>query len=187
VNPLRQYQHPIIQKAINIMWFKNKGDDGVTFQEHFSPLPVPTIALVLAVVGTNIVPDYRKLMGVLTIIRHNAASTSGPMEHAGSPVGMKNVSRLCTAPTLSRSVNFRKTRNVAIHWKKYGATFSEMPGRIRYRVLYRMVGRFSHTSTSDYAEIGRPDTPGAPDAEEDEDLPAYPGVEVPTISVADES
>jgi hypothetical protein len=58
---------------------------------------------------------------------------------------------------------------------------------ILYRVLYRMVGRFSHTSTSDYAEIGRPDTPDAPDTEEDEDLPAYPGVEVPTITVADES
>jgi hypothetical protein len=52
------YQHPIIQKAINILWFKNMDDDGMTFHEHFSPMPIPAIALVLTVVGINIVPDY---------------------------------------------------------------------------------------------------------------------------------
>jgi hypothetical protein len=52
------YQHPIIQKAINILWFKNKGDDGMTFHEHFSPMPIPAFALVLTVVGIDIVPDY---------------------------------------------------------------------------------------------------------------------------------
>lgn len=44
------YQHPIIQEAINILWFKNKDDDGMTFQEHFSPMPIPAMALVLAVI-----------------------------------------------------------------------------------------------------------------------------------------
>ncbi|KAF8484453.1 hypothetical protein DFH94DRAFT_713756 [Russula ochroleuca] len=48
-NPLHKYQHPIIQKAINIMWFKHKNDDGMTSQEHFSPIPIPALALVLTV------------------------------------------------------------------------------------------------------------------------------------------
>ena len=56
-NPLHQYRHPIIQKAINILWFKNEDDDGMTFREHFSPIPIPIIALVLTVVGFNITPD----------------------------------------------------------------------------------------------------------------------------------
>jgi hypothetical protein len=59
-NPLHKYQHPIIQKAINIMWFKHKNDDGMTSQEHFSPIPIPALALVLTVVGTNIMPDYAR-------------------------------------------------------------------------------------------------------------------------------
>jgi len=44
------YRHPIIQEAINILWFKNKDDDGMTFQEHFSPMPIRAMALVLAVI-----------------------------------------------------------------------------------------------------------------------------------------
>jgi Domain of unknown function (DUF6532) len=59
-DPLHKYQHPIIQKAINILWFKHKDDDGMTFQEHFSPIPIPAMALVLTVVGTNIMPDYTR-------------------------------------------------------------------------------------------------------------------------------
>ena len=57
-NPLHQYRHPIIQKAINILWFKNKDDDGMIFLEHFSPIPIPAVALVLTLVGMNIMPDY---------------------------------------------------------------------------------------------------------------------------------
>jgi hypothetical protein len=31
-------------------WFRNKDDDGVVFHEYFSPLSVPAIAFILAVV-----------------------------------------------------------------------------------------------------------------------------------------
>jgi len=43
------YRNPIIQEAINMLWFKNREDDGITFQEHFSPMPIRAMALVLAV------------------------------------------------------------------------------------------------------------------------------------------
>ena len=45
------YRHPIIQEAINILWFKNRDDDGMAFQEHFSPMPIRAMALVLTAVG----------------------------------------------------------------------------------------------------------------------------------------
>jgi hypothetical protein len=44
------YNHPIIQKAVNAMWFQNKRDEGVIFTEMFKPIPVPAIALVLTAV-----------------------------------------------------------------------------------------------------------------------------------------
>jgi hypothetical protein len=53
-----QYRHPIIQKLINNLWFKNEDDDGMIFLDHFSPIPIPAVALVLTVVGMNIMPDY---------------------------------------------------------------------------------------------------------------------------------
>lgn len=56
-SPLHQYRHPIIQKGINILWFKDKDDDGMTFQEHFSPIPISAVALVLTVVGINVMLD----------------------------------------------------------------------------------------------------------------------------------
>jgi Domain of unknown function (DUF6532) len=45
------YNHPIIQKAVNKMWFKNKRDEGVLFSEYFNPLAVPSIALILTAVS----------------------------------------------------------------------------------------------------------------------------------------
>ncbi|KAH9170013.1 hypothetical protein EDB89DRAFT_1369748 [Lactarius sanguifluus] len=44
------YQHPAIQKAINIMWFRNREDDGVMFHEHFPPMPIPAIAFILTLI-----------------------------------------------------------------------------------------------------------------------------------------
>jgi len=44
------YRHTAIQKAVNSLWFKNKDDDGMKFQEHFSPMPIRAMALVLAVI-----------------------------------------------------------------------------------------------------------------------------------------
>jgi hypothetical protein len=45
------YGHPIIQKAVNTVWFKNKRDEGILFAEDFEPLPVPAIALILTAVS----------------------------------------------------------------------------------------------------------------------------------------
>ncbi|KAI0288503.1 hypothetical protein B0F90DRAFT_1802638 [Multifurca ochricompacta] len=47
------YRHPIIQRAINITWFRSKDDVGVVFHERFSPMPISVIALALAVVMIN--------------------------------------------------------------------------------------------------------------------------------------
>ncbi|KAH9960454.1 hypothetical protein BC827DRAFT_396396 [Russula dissimulans] len=49
-NSKQPYRHPIIQTVVNLLWFKNKGDDGMTFREHFSPFPVRAMALVLVVI-----------------------------------------------------------------------------------------------------------------------------------------
>ncbi|KAH9008200.1 hypothetical protein EDB84DRAFT_134810 [Lactarius hengduanensis] len=48
--PRHPYRHPGLQKAINIMWFQDKEADGVTYHEHFSPVSIPAIAFILAVV-----------------------------------------------------------------------------------------------------------------------------------------
>ena len=44
------YNHPIIQRAINTMWFQNKRDEGVLFTEMFKPIPFQAIAFVLTAV-----------------------------------------------------------------------------------------------------------------------------------------
>jgi len=47
------YNHRIIQKAVNTIWFKNKRDEGVVYTDLFNPLPVQAIALVLTGVGLS--------------------------------------------------------------------------------------------------------------------------------------
>ena len=44
------YQHPIIQKAVNIAFYANKQDEGVRYPQHFSPFPLTGVALLLTVV-----------------------------------------------------------------------------------------------------------------------------------------
>ncbi|KAI9450205.1 hypothetical protein F5148DRAFT_1337392 [Russula earlei] len=48
--PRHPYRHPIIQQVINITWFQDKNSDGLIFYEHFTPIPIQTIALALAVI-----------------------------------------------------------------------------------------------------------------------------------------
>jgi hypothetical protein len=48
--PSYSYQHPIIQKVINLTWFQNKDDDGIVFYEYFAPIQIETIALALTVI-----------------------------------------------------------------------------------------------------------------------------------------
>ncbi|KAH9965684.1 hypothetical protein BGW80DRAFT_747777 [Lactifluus volemus] len=44
------YRHPIIQRAINISWFRDKNDVGAQHHEHFTPMPERAIALTLTVI-----------------------------------------------------------------------------------------------------------------------------------------
>ncbi|GJJ13727.1 hypothetical protein Clacol_007983 [Clathrus columnatus] len=44
------YSNPILQIAINEMWFQNDRDEGVKFSEYFNPIPFPVIALIFTVV-----------------------------------------------------------------------------------------------------------------------------------------
>jgi hypothetical protein len=44
------YRHPIIQQAINVIWFSDRRSEGVMFPNEFNPIPYEAIALVLAVV-----------------------------------------------------------------------------------------------------------------------------------------
>ena len=45
------YNHPIIQKAVNKMWFNNRRDEGITYPDYFSPISIPSIALILTAVS----------------------------------------------------------------------------------------------------------------------------------------
>ncbi|KAH9014235.1 hypothetical protein EDB85DRAFT_2214734 [Lactarius pseudohatsudake] len=49
-SPRHPYRHPGLQKAINITWFRDKEADGVAYHQHFSPVSIPAIAFILAVV-----------------------------------------------------------------------------------------------------------------------------------------
>jgi Domain of unknown function (DUF6532) len=44
------YRHPIIQQAINSIWFRDRRSEGAMFSEHIYPMSYEAIALVLAVV-----------------------------------------------------------------------------------------------------------------------------------------
>ncbi|KAF8415943.1 hypothetical protein L210DRAFT_3430169 [Boletus edulis BED1] len=44
------YENKIIQKAINISFYKNKRDEGVLYPEYFQPFPMAGVALILTVV-----------------------------------------------------------------------------------------------------------------------------------------
>ncbi|KAI9451007.1 hypothetical protein BJY52DRAFT_135147 [Lactarius psammicola] len=44
------YRHPIIQRAIDTTWFRNKDDVGVVDHGQFSPMPISIIAITLTVI-----------------------------------------------------------------------------------------------------------------------------------------
>ncbi|KAG6375838.1 hypothetical protein JVT61DRAFT_2697 [Boletus reticuloceps] len=47
------YENKIIQKAINISFYRNKRDEGVLYPEYFQPFPMAGVALILTVVGVQ--------------------------------------------------------------------------------------------------------------------------------------
>ncbi|KAJ7250084.1 hypothetical protein B0H12DRAFT_1019348, partial [Mycena haematopus] len=64
------YKHPIIQSAVNAMWFANRRDEGPRHPELFSPLPIRALAVVLAAIENNI--DER-LTGIRTDVAFTAS------------------------------------------------------------------------------------------------------------------
>ncbi|KAF8882080.1 hypothetical protein BD779DRAFT_1473052 [Infundibulicybe gibba] len=48
------YRNPIIQKGINVIWFRNKFDEGIEFSDMFDPIPIEAIAFVLTAVEAAI-------------------------------------------------------------------------------------------------------------------------------------
>ncbi|KAJ6540408.1 hypothetical protein B0H19DRAFT_915941, partial [Mycena capillaripes] len=63
------YRAALIQKSINIMWFANSRDEGVSFPEFFNPITKPGLALVLTV-AENLIDER------LTGIRNNIPFTA---------------------------------------------------------------------------------------------------------------
>ncbi|KAJ6529721.1 hypothetical protein B0H19DRAFT_1193142 [Mycena capillaripes] len=63
------YKHPIIQSAVNSMWFANRRDEGPRHPELFNPLRLRSLAVVLTAVENNI--DER-LTGVRTDVPFTA-------------------------------------------------------------------------------------------------------------------
>lgn len=49
------YQAKILQKVINVMWFRNKQDEGIVHATKFNPLTISALALVLTAVCTNLI------------------------------------------------------------------------------------------------------------------------------------
>ena len=44
------YQAKIVQKVVNVMWFRNKQDEGVIHEANFNPLSIQALALTLTAV-----------------------------------------------------------------------------------------------------------------------------------------
>ncbi|KAJ6564236.1 hypothetical protein B0H19DRAFT_941479 [Mycena capillaripes] len=63
------YRAALIQKSINIMWFANSRDEGVSFPEFFNPITKPGLALVLTA-AENLIDEC------LTGIRNNIPFTA---------------------------------------------------------------------------------------------------------------
>jgi len=44
------YETPLIQQAVNIMWFSDPTADGIKFSTYFNPIPIRTITLIFTAV-----------------------------------------------------------------------------------------------------------------------------------------
>lgn len=44
------YKNPLIQKIVNVMWFRNRQDEGIKFNKYFHPIKPEMVALVLTVI-----------------------------------------------------------------------------------------------------------------------------------------
>jgi Domain of unknown function (DUF6532) len=72
------YNHPIIKKAVNKMWFMNKRDEGINFQDYFNLLSIPSIVLILTTLRIFfLVINYVKFIFSYIVSRLNATLMSG--------------------------------------------------------------------------------------------------------------
>ncbi|KAG2114531.1 hypothetical protein DEU56DRAFT_933783, partial [Suillus clintonianus] len=44
------YKTDLLQDGINIMWFANRSDEGIVYNQYFNPMPIKVIALTLTVI-----------------------------------------------------------------------------------------------------------------------------------------
>ena len=95
-----------------MMWFNNKRDEGVIYQDYFNPIAIPAIALILTAVSF-FCPVKECFNGFFSyvIYRLNAISTSGrqglrPISH----FMLKNTIQSMTA-TSSRLMNLGSIRS----------------------------------------------------------------------------
>ncbi|KAJ6625727.1 hypothetical protein B0H10DRAFT_1782301, partial [Mycena sp. CBHHK59/15] len=55
------YKTPLIQRAVNAMWFANRRDEGPSFPEFFNPITKPGVAIVLTVVCPCLLSSIARL------------------------------------------------------------------------------------------------------------------------------
>ena len=67
-SPRHPYQHPIIQKFVNIMWFQHRDDIGIVFDDQFNPIRFESIALALTVVRIKASFPYTRYRRVVHVV-----------------------------------------------------------------------------------------------------------------------
>ncbi|KAG2128348.1 uncharacterized protein EDB93DRAFT_1052400, partial [Suillus bovinus] len=45
------YKTELLQDSINVMWFANRSDEGIVYNQFFNPMPIKLIALMLTTVS----------------------------------------------------------------------------------------------------------------------------------------
>jgi Domain of unknown function (DUF6532) len=95
------YHHPIIQQAINVIWFSDRHSEGIMFSSEFSPMPYEAIALVLTVViKSQMIHPERRLSPFHDIKRSIVALMNGVAD-----LGMKSSSPMNTIRRHTRSIS----------------------------------------------------------------------------------
>ncbi|KAG1847773.1 hypothetical protein C8R48DRAFT_586216, partial [Suillus tomentosus] len=65
------YKTELLQDGINVMWFANRGDEGIVHNKYFKPMPIEVIALTLTAIECCI---DEWLQGVKEDIKFTAAT-----------------------------------------------------------------------------------------------------------------
>jgi hypothetical protein len=91
------YHIPIIQDAVNLIWFRNKSDEGIRFPEFYRPVPDVGLALILTAVSTKFLSNiFNTNILHLLDCRLNVASMNGPLELAATSSSQPKNMNGCT-------------------------------------------------------------------------------------------